>query len=115
MESAGTGIHAYGVPRATIRGEGFFERCYFTAKRELATVQHTLNGGINLVLDACILRLEIHKWNHESFPLRWMCTVSPRPRIELVAASISSTTRKPSHPSVIGFCPLWMHFTKCSP
>src|ERR1700675_1027040 len=102
MDGAGPGVYANAVFRLTIRRELLLECCDFATERELAAVENALNRSVDFVLDRSVLRLKIDKRNHDFFPLRCMYTVSPFARIELVAASISSTTRRPRRPSVSG-------------
>src|SRR4029079_741546 len=115
MQCARPGVDADAVLRLAIRGELALERRNLAAERELAAVQHPRDRLADLRANRRVLRLQIDEGNHAAFP--WCCTysVSPFPRMELVAASISSTTRSPRRPSVCGTLAFSMQSMKCAP
>ena len=39
----------------------------FVAERDLAGIEHALDGGIHFVLDTGVLSLQVNKWDHNSF------------------------------------------------
>ena len=45
----------------------FLEFHDLAPERELAGIEHPLDGGIHLVLDAGVLSLKVNKWNHNFF------------------------------------------------
>ena len=100
-----------------VRGELLLERRHFAAERELAAVEHALDGRVDLALDG--LRTAPSDRRTESRVRS--CALRDRrsrrcARIELRRRPRSArTTRRPSWPSVRGVLPLSMQSTKCSP
>ena len=69
MQGAGAVVDAYSMRTAAIGGKLLLKRGDFTAEGELASVQDALNGGVHLLLDAGVLRLEIEKGDQVTTPL----------------------------------------------
>src|SRR4029079_6805933 len=82
--------------------ELLLEGHHLAAERELARLEDAADRRVDVRLDGAVLRLEVEERNHDCARCRRVYTVSPLPRMELVAASITSTTRWPSRPPVSG-------------
>jgi hypothetical protein len=68
MQSARAAVDSHGMLGLAVRRVFLLQRRHFGAKRELAAVQHALDGRVDFGLDARVLRLQIDERNHEAFP-----------------------------------------------
>ena len=114
MERARAAVDADGVLDTTEGRELGLERRHLLAENVVATFQDAQYRRIDFGLDRPVLRLQIEERDHATFSTEYRWMVSPLPRIELVAISISSTTCAPSHASVSGARPFSMQSQKCS-
>ena len=65
VQSAGPGVHADRLGIRTVGGKLFLEAGYFRSERELAAFENARDGGIDLRLDAVVLRLQVSVRNHD--------------------------------------------------
>ena len=66
VQCAGAAVHSDALLGLTICSELRLERAYFRSQGELTAVKHALDGGVDFVLDADVLRLQIYKRDHRS-------------------------------------------------
>ena len=104
VQRAGAGVDADAVRRAAVGGELLLEGRDLAAEGELAATRaRAAIAGVDLGLDARGTAPSGRRTGSRRSSPGAGCRRSRRvPRIELVAASSSSTTRSPSCPSVCG-------------
>jgi hypothetical protein len=66
VQRAGTGVDGDPLGGAAVLRELLLEVGNVLAKHELCAFENSEDGGINLALDAVVLRLEIQKWNQRN-------------------------------------------------
>src|SRR5690606_28281933 len=102
MQRAGSGIDGDCVLRAAIGGKFPLEGGDLVTQHILRGAEHAQNGGVDLALDALILRFQIEEGDHA---MRLACSSSisrPRCASDWLAASSMRTTRNPACPSAVG-------------
>ena len=68
VQRAGAGVDADAELRARVGGELLLELGHLAAERELAGIEHALDRGIDLGLDARVLGLQVDERNHVALP-----------------------------------------------
>ncbi len=112
VQRARAGVHPGGEPGAHVGRELLLERDHLVAEGELATVEDARRGLEKVGLERAVLGFQIQERNHR-LPPSYKPTGLPRSFSDRTAASSTSTTRRPSSPSVIGRLLSSMLSAKC--
>ncbi len=112
LQRARARAHGDAVLRAAEGGELALERLHLGAEDVLGAREHPLHRWLHLVADAAVLGLKIQIGNHLALSLEGSSTWRPRSRMEAVAASSISTTRRPISPPVFTGVPFSIQSTK---